>query len=198
MKRKDFVIAGLGGQGVLTMAQVLALAGLKQGWRVKLFEGTGLTQRGGGVFSFVRFGEAFSPRIPLGQADVLISLEPSELLTVLPYLRPQGAVWMNSEKVHGYYSKLSPDLYPSEEKLKAVIRMRTNQLFVVPGGELAREAGAPQAANMVMLGAFLAQSELVATDFVIQAIETLNKRFAPSNLEAFWKGYGFMKKEKAA
>lgn len=198
MKNCDIVIAGLGGQGVMTIAQVLALGGLRQGWRVKIFEGTGMTQRGGGVFSFVRFGEAFSPKIPLGQADVLISLEPSEILNVIRFLKPQGAVWMESERIHGYYSKLSPHLYPSEEKLKALIRVRTNQRFVVPARELARQSGSPQAANMVMLGAFLAHSELLRADSIVQAIEEVNEKFAPSNLEAFWKGYGFMKREKAA
>jgi len=174
------------------------LGGLRQGWGVKIFEGTGMTQRGGGVFSFVRFGEAFSPKIPLGRADVVISLEPSEILNVIRYLKPQGAVWIDSERVHGYYSKLSPHLYPSEEKLTAVIRMRTNQLFVVPARELARQLGSPQAANMVMLGAFLAQSELLPTDSITRAIEETNKRFASVNLEAFWKGYGFVKQKKAA
>ncbi len=198
MKSFDVVIAGLGGQGVMTIAQVLALAGLRQGGRVKVFEGTGMTQRGGGVFSFVRFGEAFSARIPMGQADALISLEPSELLNVIPYLKPEGTVWMNSEKVNGYYSKLCPELYPSLERLRALIRMRTRQLFVVPAAELARQSGSPRAANMVMLGAFLAQCEIVRTDLVTQAIEDVNPRFRSSNLEAFWKGYGFMKKEEAA
>lgn len=198
MKDFDIVIAGLGGQGVMTIAQVLALGGLRQGLRVKVFEGTGMTQRGGSVFTFVRFGKAFSPRMPLGQADVLISLEPSEILSVLHYLRPEGAIWMNSERVHSYYSKLSPDLYPSEEKLRALIHMRTNRLFVVPASEIARQSGSPQAANMVMLGAFWAHHELFRTDFLTQAIEEVNQRFASSNLNAFWKGYGLLIKEEAA
>ena len=198
MKNYDIVLAGLGGQGVMTISQVLAAASHREGIRVKLFEGTGITQRGGGVFGFVRLGESCSPRIPMGKANTLISLEISEIASVFHYLKPQGEIWTNSGRVHSYYSKLQPHLYPPQEKLEGLIRLRTPHLYVIPAGELAREAGSPQAVNMVMMGAFLSGSSLLKTESVIRAIEEINPKFARLNLEAFWKGYSFIKKEKAA
>jgi len=198
MQKYDIVLAGLGGQGVMTISQVLATAAHREGIQVKLFEGTGITQRGGGVFGFVRLGESFSPRVPLGRADALISLEISEVASVLHYLKPRGEVWTNSGRSHGYYSKLDPRLYPSQEKIEGFIHLRTPHLYVIPAGELAREVGSPQAVNMVMMGAFLSGSPLFKAESVTQAIEETNPKFAKLNLEAFWKGYSYIKREKAA
>jgi indolepyruvate ferredoxin oxidoreductase beta subunit len=198
MQKYDIVLAGLGGQGVMTISQVLATAAHREGIQVKLFEGTGITQRGGGVFGFVRLGESYSPRVPIGRADALISLEISEVASVLHYLKPRGEVWTNSGRSHGYYSKLDPRLYPSQEKIEGFIHLRTPHLYVIPAGELAREAGSPQAVNMVMMGAFLYGSPLLKAESVTQAIEETNPKFAKLNLEAFWKGYSYIKREKAA
>jgi indolepyruvate ferredoxin oxidoreductase, beta subunit len=198
MGKYDIVLAGLGGQGVMTISQVLAVAGHREGMEVKYFEGTGMTQRGGGVFSFVRFGRSFSPRIPLGRADALISLEISEVASVLHYLKREGGVWTNSGRIDGYYSKLDPRLYPLQEQVEGLVRLRTPRLSLIPAVELAREAGSPQAVNMVMMGAFLAESALLKTEFVTQAIEEANPKFSKLNLEAFWRGYSFLGKEKAA
>ncbi len=198
MKRFDVVLSGLGGQGVMTIAQVLAAAASREGMPVKVFEGTGMTQRGGGVFSFLRLGDALSPRIPLDKADALVSLEVSEVISVLPYLKSGGQVWTNSEKTHGYYTKLHPELYPSQERLEARVRSKTPHIEIIPAKDLAQEAGSAQAVNMVMMGAFLAGNELFQTDSVTSAIQETNAKFAPLNLEAFWKGHRFVKKEKAA
>ena len=198
MKKYDIVLAGLGGQGVMTISQVLATAAHREGIQVKFFEGTGMTQRGGGVFSFVRLGEAYSPRIPLGKADVLISLEISEIASVIHYLKPQGEIWTNSGRIHGYYTKLHPDLYPPQEKLESLMRLKTPYLYIIPADQLARESGSSQAVNMVMMGAFRAGSSLLKAESVTQAIEEANPKFARPNLEAFWKGYSFLTKEEAA
>lgn len=198
MKSFDIVLSGLGGQGVMTIAQVLAAAASREGIQVRYFEGTGMTQRGGGVFSFVRLGETYSPRIPAGKADAIISLEISEVASVLHYLKPQGQIWANSQRTHGYYTKLHPELYPSQEKLEAMVRSKTIHLHIIPANRLAEAAGSVQAVNMVMMGAFLGGNSMLQNDSVTPAIEESNPKFASSNLEAFWKGYWFVKKEKAA
>jgi len=182
----------------MTIAKVLATAASREGVEVKYFEGTGMTQRGGGVFSFVRFGETYSPRIPPEKAEAIISLEISEIISVLHYLKPRGEIWSNSEKIHGYYTKLHPELYPSQERLEEVVRSKTPYLHLVPANDLAQAAGSAQAVNMVMMGAFLGANPLFRTDSVTAAIEETNPKFASSNLEAFWKGYRFIRKEKAA
>lgn len=191
MGKMDIVFAGLGGQGVMTLLQVLALAASRDSIPVKYFEGTGMTQRGGGVFGFVRLGPSHSPRIPLGEADAIVSLELAEMASVIAYLRPFGQVWGNVGKVPGYYARLHPESYPLQEEIEALVRIRTPHLHLIPASRLAEEAGSPQAVNMVMLGAFCRKSSVLRLDSVTWSIGEVNKKFAPSNLEAFWKGYAF-------
>ncbi len=191
MEKVDIVFSGLGGQGVMTLLQILASAASKDHIAVRTFEGTGITQRGGGVFGFVRLGEAYGPKIPVGKADVIISLELSEIVSVIHYLKPSGQVWANSEKIHGYYTKLHPDLYPLQERIEATVRLKTPRLYLVPACRLAQEAGSSQAVNMVMLGAFCRSNSFLKLESITGAIEIANKKFAASNLEVFWKGYHF-------
>ena len=192
MEKIDIVFSGLGGQGVMTLLQVLAGAATKDHIPVRTFEGTGITQRGGGVFGFVRLGDSFGPKIPVGTADAIIGLELSEIVSVIHYLKPNGEVWANTGKVHGYYTKLAPDLYPDQERIEALVKMRTPHLHLLPAVHLAQEAGSPQAVNMVMLGAFCKTNSFLKLESVTWAIEESNKKFAASNLEAFRKGYDFL------
>ena len=192
MGKQDIVFSGLGGQGVMTLLQVVAAAASRDNIQVKNFEGTGITQRGGGVFGFVRLGDAYGPKIPVGEADAIISLEISETVNVLHYLKSQGQVWTNSEKIHGYYTRLTPYLYPGHEKIEALISLKTPHLYLVPAARLAQEAGSPQSVNMVMLGAFSKLNTFLKTDSIAWAIQEANKKFSASNLEAFWKGYHFV------
>ena len=192
MGKMDIVFSGLGGQGVMTLLQVLAAAATKDHIPVRNFEGTGITQRGGGVFGFVRLGDSLGPKIPVGTADVIINLELSEIVSVIQYLKPNGEVWANSGKIHGYYTRLTPDLYPDQEEIETLIKMRTPHLHLLPATHLAEEAGSPQAVNMVMLGAFCKTNSFLKLESVTQAIEDTNKKFAASNLEAFRKGYDFL------
>jgi indolepyruvate ferredoxin oxidoreductase beta subunit len=192
MKHYNLILAGLGGQGVMTISQVLAAAASREGVEVKLFEGTGITQRGGGVFSFVRFGEAYSPKIPVGEGDALVCLEISEIESVINYLKSQGQIWANTGRIHGYYTKLHPELYPTQEEIEAMIRLRTSHVHMLPADQLAQEAGSPQAVNMVMLGAFSSGNSLLKKESLTWAIEETNRRFATANLAAFRKGYDFV------
>jgi indolepyruvate ferredoxin oxidoreductase beta subunit len=182
----------------MTISQVLAAAASREGIDVKLFEGTGITQRGGGVFSFVRFGEVHSPKIPMGEADAILCLEISEIASVIDYLKPEGEIWTNMGRIHGYYTKLRPELYPTQEEIEGLVRLKTSHLYALPADRLALEAGSPQAVNMVMLGAFSSGNSLLKKECITWAVEESNKRFAAANLEAFRKGYEFAKKRGAA
>lgn len=196
MKSYNLALSGLGGQGVMTVSHVLAAAAAREKIQVLLFEGTGISQRGGGVLSFVRFGETSSPKIPLGGADAIISLEISEIASIINYLKPQGLVWANSGIIHGYYTKLRPELYPSEKKIKEMIQLKTKNLYMIPADRLAQEAGSAQAANMTMLGAFASDNSLLHTESITWAIEESNKKYAKENLNAFWKGHEYAQKER--
>ncbi len=192
MSQYNLVLAGLGGQGVMTISQILAAAASHEGLEVRLFEGTGITQRGGGVYSFVRFGKAYSPRMPVGEADAIICLEISEVASVLHYLKSKGRVWTNSVEIHSYYSKLRPESYPGHEQIEAMIRLKTGDFCIIPANQLARESGALRAVNMVMIGAFSQANDFLKTGSMTWAIEQINPKFAAANLKAFWGGYRFV------
>jgi indolepyruvate ferredoxin oxidoreductase beta subunit len=177
----------------MTVSHVLAAAAARENVQVLLYEGTGISQRGGSVLSFVRFGEVYSPKIPIGGADTLISLEVSEISSIINYLKPQGQIWANSGTVLDYYTKLNPDLYPSQEEIIKMVHLKTTQLFMIPAGRLAQEAGSAQAMNMTMLGAFSTRNSVLNIDSIAWAIEESSKKFAKENLNAFWKGHEFAK-----
>lgn len=198
MKQYNLVLSGLGGQGVMTVSQVIAAAASRESIPVKLFEGTGISQRGGGVYGFVRLGESYSPKIPVGKGDAIISLEISEIASVIPYLKSNGQVWANSGMIHGYYTKLKPELYPKPKDIQAMVMLKTNRLYTIPAAQLAQEAGSAQAVNMVMLGAFASNNAFVSVDSLTWAIAETNKRYAEANLNAFWNGFKFCDKASAA
>jgi len=144
----DMVVAGVGGQGILSISFVVDNAALEQGLSFKQSEVHGMAQRGGAVVSHLRIadGEVFSDLIPKGGADLVLSMEPLEALRYRDYLAKGGALITSSTPFVNI-----PD-YPGEDEiLSGVWRMENHTL--VNAAELARAAGSGFAQNMVMLGA---------------------------------------------
>lgn len=191
MKAFDLVLSGLGGQGVMTLARIFAAAASREGIKVTLFEGTGLTQRGGSVFGFIRFGEHWSAKIRAHTADSIISLEFSEILNVIHFLKADGSVLINAGSVYDYYTKLNPDAYPSPTSIENIIKKHTSHFRIIPASQLAKESGSPQAVNMVMLGAMARNDLPVTFEGIKWAVEHTNAKFAAPNLNAFQKGVDF-------
>ena len=147
--KRDIILAGVGGQGILSIATVIGEAALKEGLYLKQAEVHGMSQRGGDVQSNLRLSSEpiYSDLIPKGGADIIISLEPMEALRYLPYLKPDG--WIVSSCKPFVNIPNYPDIEQVLEYIKAV---KNHVLLDVE--VLAKEAGAPlQAANMVLLGA---------------------------------------------
>ena len=147
--KKDIILAGVGGQGILSIATVIGEAALQEGLYLKQAEVHGMSQRGGDVQSNLRLSSEpiMSDLIPKGGADIIISLEPMEALRYVEYLKPDG--WIVTSCV----PFLNIPTYPELEKVLA--RLQSYDHHVLLDVEsLAKEAGAPaQAANMVLLGA---------------------------------------------
>lgn len=146
--KTDLIIAGVGGQGILTVAGLIAQTALEEGLNVKQSEVHGMAQRGGAVEAHLRLSSApvFSDLVPLAGADVLCGMEPLEALRQLRYLSSRGWVVTNSEPVANV-----PD-YPPAETVLAELR-RLPRVLVFPATQLAEEAGSRKAANTVILGA---------------------------------------------
>ena len=147
--KKDIILAGVGGQGILSIATVIGEAALQEGLYLKQAEVHGMSQRGGDVQSNLRLSSEpiMSDLIPKGGADLIISLEPMEALRYVEYLKPDG--WIVTSCV----PFLNIPNYPDLEQVLARVKAYTNHVLLDVEA-LAKEAGAPaQAANMVLLGA---------------------------------------------
>ncbi len=146
--RCDILLAGVGGQGLLSVAAVIGHAALSLGLHLRQCEVHGMAQRGGIVQSHIRYGDAplYSDLVREGTADLILSLEPMECLRYLPFLRPEGVVVTSSVPVRNV-----PD-YPDLALVLAAVRQIPHHR-IVDAAALASEAGSPQAANFAVLGA---------------------------------------------
>jgi indolepyruvate ferredoxin oxidoreductase beta subunit len=184
--KQDIILAGVGGQGILSIAFVIDNAALKKGLKIKQAEVHGMAQRGGAVQSHLRLSEeaVHSDLIPKGQADMILSVEPMETLRYIDYLQPGGCVITSSTPF------VNIPNYPDIGGILAEIR-RVDKNVVVDSGELAREAGSGRSQNMVMLGAASPHLILEEAD-LLEYIEVLFRdrgdRLVEINRKAFHLG----------
>ena len=145
--KKDIILAGVGGQGILTIATIVGDAAAVAGVNLKQAEVHGMSQRGGDGQSNLRLSneEIFSDLIPCGQADLIISMEPMEALRYLPYLHSEGCVVTSS---HPYRN--IPN-YPDEQALMQNLEVLPSKA-VLPIEDLANENSMPKCANILLLG----------------------------------------------
>lgn len=146
--KRDIILAGVGGQGILSIATTIGSAALNTGLHLKQAEVHGMSQRGGDVSSNLRIAdhEIASDLIPYGKADLIISVEPMESLRYLPLLAPNGWLITNTKPFVNI-----PD-YPEMNVLMAEIAKQENHI-ALDADEMAKELGSARSANMVILGA---------------------------------------------
>ena len=145
--KKDIILSGVGGQGILSIATVIGEAATAAGLFLKQAEVHGMSQRGGDVQSNLRLSSEviYSDLIPTGSADLIISMEPMEALRYLPYLASDGRVVTSAKPF------INIPNYPSEEALMAELASLPN-VVMLDIEEAARACGNPKGANMVLLG----------------------------------------------
>lgn len=184
--KMDIVLAGVGGQGVLSIAAIIAAAARDDGLHVKQGEVHGMAQRGGAVQANLRIADApiHSDVVAKGDADLVLSMEPLESLRYLAYLRPDGVVVTSTDPVRNI------DDYPELESVLANLR-RLDRVHLVPTGALAKRAGSPLASNVVLVGAVASllpvQAETLQR-WIRQMFERKGERIVNANLEAFRAG----------
>jgi indolepyruvate ferredoxin oxidoreductase beta subunit len=144
----DIILAGVGGQGVLSLAAIIATAAAEAGLEVRQSEVHGMAQRGGAVLSHLRISSEpiFSDLIPRGTADMVLSMEPMESLRYTDFLSPKGVLVTASETFVNI--PVYPELEPLLARIKALPGSR-----IVDAKALAQQAGSPRAQNMVLVGA---------------------------------------------
>ncbi|MFH2067191.1 MAG: indolepyruvate oxidoreductase subunit beta [Pseudomonadota bacterium] len=192
------IIVAVGGQGNLLASKVLGEAALLSGVPVRMSEIHGMAQRGGVVESAIVFGNAESTIISNGEADLLVSFEPSETLRALNRCNKKSVVITNLSPLPPFTVTIGRGTYPDLAEAQRLIREKTARLIAFDAVELATLAGSVMAVNMVLLGA-LAQTRIIplSTENVKTAIQTRTKKsFVDINLKAFDLGYEAAEKEK--
>ena len=183
----DIMLAGVGGQGVLSLAALIGRAAVAEGLHVKQSEVHGMAQRGGAVLSHLRLADhaIASDLIPLGTADLILSMEPLESLRYLAYLSPAGALVTAAEPFANI-----PD-YPDAARIAADVR-RLPGAVLVEAERLAREAGDVLSKNTVMVGAAAHRLPLKRESFddaIRQTFGAKGERALQVNLAAFAAGW---------
>ena len=151
--KRDIILAGVGGQGILSTAAIIGLAAIEKGWYLKQAEVHGMSQRGGDVQSHLRISEdpIYSDLIPFGQADMILSVEPMESLRYMPYLNKETG-WLVTNDM----PFVNIPNYPDQEIIYGEIRKVKNHILI-NAEDIAKDLKSPKSANVVMLGAAIAQ-----------------------------------------
>lgn len=180
-KRLRIFFTGVGGQGTLTATTLLARTALDAGQEVVAGEVHGMAQRGGVVESVLLLGGWRSPKLDLGEADILLGFEPLETLRGLPYLRPGGVIFSSRDPMPPLSVSLGMAAYPSMEEIEQKSRAVASQCHFLACRELGIQAGAAQAGNTVLLAAGCASGLL---PFGIDALKAAIEKYLPAKLQA--------------
>lgn len=187
--KTDIILSGVGGQGILSIAAIIGAAAVEKGLYLKQAETHGMSQRGGAVVSHLRIADqpVASDLIPLGGADIILSVEPMESLRYLPYLALEGWVVTNSTVFNNI-----PD-YPDFKIIENEIRALPHSILL-DADQIARETGNPRGSNMVILGAaapFLNLSPLELTGGIEMIFSKKGEEIIQANIRAFEAGLRF-------
>lgn len=188
MATKNIMIVGVGGQGTLLASKLLGHVLLGQGYDVKVSEVHGMSQRGGSVVTYVRFGEkVYSPVIDRGEADVIISFEKLEAARWLEYLKPGGQIIMSTQEVEPMPVIIGAAKYPEQlvEKMQAAGAKVDAKDFLA----VAEAAGSAKAVNIALMGRFSTYLPEISDEEWQKAIEVcVPAKFLELNKKAFEMG----------
>lgn len=192
MDTKSIMIVGVGGQGTLLASKLLGNVLLSKGYDVKVSEVHGMSQRGGSVVTYVRYGsKVYAPTIQKGQADIILAFEQLEAARWLPYLKTGGKLLLNTQQIEPMPVIIGKAKYP--ENILEEITSTGADVTSMDALSLAMEAGSSKAVNVVLLG-FMASKMDIPYDEWTKVIEnTLSERFIQLNLRAFELGYNYSK-----
>lgn len=185
----NIMISGAGGQGLVLMSRIISQAALKAGYDVKSNDVVGLSQRGGMVWANVRFGEKiYSPNIPSGEGDILVSMEPLEALRWSALLKDKGIIIMNIKRFYPTPVQQEIAEYPEEdiEKLKDSYRVVEINAF-----EEAIKLGKKQVSNILLLGILSKYLNIKQEVWLDTVKDNVPRKSVEMNINAFNFGYEF-------
>ncbi len=187
METKNIMIVGVGGQGSLLASKLLGQLLLSQGWDVKVSEVHGMSQRGGSVVTYVRYGDkVYSPVIDKGEADFIVSFEQLEAARWLSYLKPEGQIVTSTQQMDPMPVVIGAASYPENliEKMRAA-GVKVDALDCL---SLAREAGSVKAVNIVLMGRLSHYFDLPEEAWMAALESVVPPKFLELNKKAFALG----------
>lgn len=185
---KSILIVGVGGQGTLLASRLLGNALLSRDYDVKVSEVHGMSQRGGSVVTYVRYGESVSsPIIEQGEADIILSFEALEAARFLPYLKKGGKIIVNTQQIDPMPVVTGNASYP--EDILGQIKALGVDVIAADALSLAEQAGSAKAVNVVLMGMLAKQTDIEKQVWLDTVEQTVPPKFLELNLKAFELGY---------
>ncbi len=186
---KNIMIVGVGGQGTLLASRILGHAVIDMGYDVKVSEVHGMSQRGGSVVTYVKFGEKVnSPIIDRGEADIILAFELLEAYRALPYLKEGGRLIVNNQSINPMPVITGAAQYPENILGKLSEKVSTTAVDAL---SLATEAGSIKAVNVVLIGLMAKNTDIPYEVWKKAVTETVPQKFLEINLRAFDLGYRY-------
>ncbi|MDD3984533.1 MAG: indolepyruvate oxidoreductase subunit beta [Methanobacterium sp.] len=195
MKPYNIYISGVGGQGIIKTSTVIGESAMKSNMSFVMSEVHGMAQRGGGVSTELKIGDAHSPIIEYGSADLLISFEPLEDLRAIPKISHKTTVIMNTSIIYPFNLSAGKHSYPNIEDIIKELDNKSLKVYAFNANQIAKESGHLLSMNMVMLGAaaavngFILEKEVVIDSMKIN----LPEKSLDINLRAFESGFDSIK-----
>ena len=184
---KNIMIVGVGGQGTLLASRILGNTVINEGFDVKVSEVHGMSQRGGSVVTYVKYGEkVYSPIIGKGEADIILAFEMLEAYRALPYLKKGGKIIVNTQEIDPMPVITGAMEYP--QNIDKTLAQKADITFV-NALELAEKAGNFKAVNVVLIGVMAKSTDIAYEKWVETIKQTVPPKFLEVNLAAFEYGY---------
>ncbi|MFY9380149.1 MAG: indolepyruvate oxidoreductase subunit beta [Acutalibacteraceae bacterium] len=190
MSAKSIMIVGVGGQGTLLASRILGQALLNQGFDIKVSEVHGMSQRGGSVVTYVKYGEkVYSPVVRDCEADLIIAFEQLESVRWINHLKKDGKVIINTQEIDPMPVVIGAAEYPKD--LINSIKQKNISTTALDALSLAIEAGSPKAVNVVVIGVLANIMDFDKSVWIDAVKETVPQKFLDMNLKAFDLGYDY-------
>ena len=202
-KTTNIIMVGIGGQGTLTMMEMLALAAEEANKEVRVLSRVSLARLGGSGMCHVRLGPSVSPAIPVGEADVLLTLEMSEILRILPMARRGALAFISTFRRLPIAAGVAGIHYPMQEELEValdeagVTGIFVPEILPSPSGEIEDGQQSNRRINIIMLGVFCSYTRLLPRAVLENSIISRLPQFAEQNLRTFSAGWGFAESLRA-
>lgn len=190
METKNVMIVGVGGQGSLLASRLLGAVLLKKGYEVKMSEVHGMSQRGGSVVTYVRYGEAvYSPVVKEGEADYIISFEKLEAARYANCLKKDGVIVVNNQEIDPMPVIIGAAEYPHD--VLADLRAAGLKVDDIDALTLAQQAGTAKAVNIVLMGRLSKYFDIPEVEWMDAIDAVVKEKFREVNKKAFLLGRNF-------